>query len=285
MVLGDPALIVLLARASSSAGGLGAGEGLGGLDLLALLGGAGALGLGEESLDPGLVDEVEGTGEGGGEEEVEEDAIESQIGSSVVGEHRHVHLGVEEASGSLNNGSGSVVGLDLVDVALGVRDDGDKTEENILRLHVEGKGEGELLLLAGGDLEVVLDGRQVADDGLVGGLVGGELLGGGEGAADKGDLDGARVAVVDLDDGLCGTAVDELDAKDVGLGEAGLDIGLERGDIGGRGVGVRSVLGRMSAVFPAMKSRAIDHATKGQSDERWCGGWREKHTWAKAPKT
>lgn len=158
-----------------------------------------------------------------------------------------------------------------MDVALGVGDDSDKTEENILRLHVEGKGEGELLLLAGGDLEVVLDGRQVADDGLVGGLLGGELLGGGEGASDKGDLDGAIVAVVDLDDGLCGTTVDELDAKDVGLGEAGADIGLKGGDIGRRGVGIRSVLENVLAVFLAMESRAIDHATKGE-DERWGGG-------------
>lgn len=157
-----------------------------------------------------------------------------------------------------------------MDVALGVGDDSDKAEENILRLHVEGKGEGELLLLAGGDLDVVLDGRQVADDGLVGGLLGGELLGGGEGAADKGDLDGAIVAVVDLDDSLCGTAVDELDAKDVGLGEAGADIGLELGDIRRRGVGIRSVLGNVLVVFLAMESRAIDHATKGE-DERWGG--------------
>lgn len=161
--------------------------------------------------------------------------------------------------------------LDLVDVALGVGDDSDKTEENILRLHVEGKGEGKLLLLAGGDLEVVLDGRQVADDGLVGGLLGGKLLGGGEGATDKGDLDGAIVAVVDLDDSLCGTAVDELDAKDVGLGEAGADIGLELGDIGRRGVGIRSVLGKVLVAFLAMKSKAIDHATKGE-DERSGGG-------------
>lgn len=270
VVLGDPALIVVLARAGGSASGLGAGEGLSSLDLLGLLGGAGALGLGEESLDPGLVDEVEGTGEGGGKEEVEEDAIDSQIAGLMGHWHENIHLGVEEAGGGLNNGSGSVVDLDLVDVALGVGDNSNKTEENILRLHVEGKGKGELLLLAGGNLKVVLDGRQVADDGLVGGLLGGELLGSGEGAADKGDLDGAIVAVVDLDDGLCGTTVDELDTKDVGLGEAGADIGLELGDIGRRGVGIRSVLKKV-LVFLGMESKAIDHATKGE-DERWGGG-------------
>ena len=76
MVIGDPVLVV---GAGGRASGLGAGEGgVGGgdLDLLGggLLGAGGALGGGQESLDPGLVDEVEGACEGAGEEEVEEDA-------------------------------------------------------------------------------------------------------------------------------------------------------------------------------------------------------------------
>ena len=75
MVVGNPALIVVLVRDDSNGDGLGAGEGLGDLDdLLGLLSGAGALGLREEGLDPGLVDEVESTGESSREEEVEEDA-------------------------------------------------------------------------------------------------------------------------------------------------------------------------------------------------------------------
>lgn len=63
---------------AGSAGGLVAGEGLGGLDLDDLLGllGPGALGLGEQGLDPGLVDKVEGTGKGGAQDEVQEDAVE-----------------------------------------------------------------------------------------------------------------------------------------------------------------------------------------------------------------
>lgn len=70
MVVRDPALIVRLA------GGLGAGEGIGGVNgrLDGLLDGARALGLGEKRLDPGLVDEEEGASEDGREDEVEEDA-------------------------------------------------------------------------------------------------------------------------------------------------------------------------------------------------------------------
>lgn len=73
MVVGDPALVVGLA------GGLGAREGIGGIDGLLddLLGGASLLGLGEQRLDPGLVDEKEGASESGSEDKVQEDAIEN----------------------------------------------------------------------------------------------------------------------------------------------------------------------------------------------------------------
>ena len=77
MVRGDPALVKVLLAARGGTGGLGTGERLGNLDLLDLFGGLGLLdSLGEESLDPGLVDEVESSAEDTGEEEVEEDATE-----------------------------------------------------------------------------------------------------------------------------------------------------------------------------------------------------------------
>lgn len=71
VVVGDPALVV----AGGGGGRIGGGRGDFGLDLLDFLGGArSALGLGEEGLDPGLVDKVEGTSESGRQDEVEEDA-------------------------------------------------------------------------------------------------------------------------------------------------------------------------------------------------------------------
>lgn len=70
VVLGDPALVVLASDACGISGnGLGL-EGLAGLFGGRLLGG-----LGEEGLDPGLVDEVDGASEGASEDEVEEDAV------------------------------------------------------------------------------------------------------------------------------------------------------------------------------------------------------------------
>jgi hypothetical protein len=77
VVLGDPALVVALVGTGGGASRLGTGEGLGSLGLLGLLGARGAgrtARLGEEGLDPGLVDEVQGAAEDAGQEEVEEDA-------------------------------------------------------------------------------------------------------------------------------------------------------------------------------------------------------------------
>lgn len=77
MVLGNPGLVINLSGAGGDTSRLGTRKGLSNLDsLLSLLGGAGTLGLGKEGLDPGLVDEVEGTGKGTGKEEVEEDAVQ-----------------------------------------------------------------------------------------------------------------------------------------------------------------------------------------------------------------
>ena len=83
---GDPALVEstsLCAAGDGRAIGTNNGNLVGGVDLLGLAGGAlgalaalaAALLLGEESGDPGVVDEVDDAAEGGEEEEVEEDAV------------------------------------------------------------------------------------------------------------------------------------------------------------------------------------------------------------------
>lgn len=148
------------------------------------------------------------------------------------------HLGVKEAHGSLDDGGQVVKGRDLEDVALGAGDDSGELDADVLGLHVEGEGVGEALALAGGDLDVVLDGGEVVDDALVGGGVLGEVLGGDEGAGNEGDLQGPVLAVVDLDEGVGRAAVDQLDTEDVGLGEGRGDLGVEHGGVSGGGTGL-----------------------------------------------
>jgi hypothetical protein len=88
---GDPALVEstsLCAAGNSRAVSTDNGDLVGRVDFLALAGGArGTLAalaaatlLGEESGDPGVVDEVADAAEGGEEEEVEEDAVDEKVG-------------------------------------------------------------------------------------------------------------------------------------------------------------------------------------------------------------
>jgi len=230
VVLGDPGLI----KATTSAGI--ANKRLT-LNSLLLLDGrsAGLLGLGEERLNIGLVDEVRDTTKYRGQDEVEEDAAGAccrqylltrakyspQIGAC------YSHLGIKDAGGRIDNVNQTIVGLDLEDTVVLVGDDTNDLEPGLLGMHVKDKGEGQRLLLAGSDGGVVTDSAQVAKDCIVGGGVGLELFCVEELAAHKGDNDGRLLIVGDVDDSLGGTAVDELDTKDVRLGESCDDVSLE----------------------------------------------------------
>jgi hypothetical protein len=132
------------------------------------------------------------------------------------------------------------VNQDLVEVTGRISDEGGELDANILGLHILGERERKLLLLASGDLNVVLDGSQVADDASISGAVLGDLLQGVERTGNKGDRDGVGILVVDLNDSLGRTSVDELNAEDFGLGEDSLDISVE-GSLGS-GIDDRSVL-------------------------------------------
>ncbi len=119
------------------------------------------------------------------------------------------------------------MGLHLEDLASLVGDDGEEINSDILGHHVLDESEGNGVLLAGGDRDVVLGGREVANDGSRLRSALGQRLGGLDDTADNGDLNWAILVVGDLNQSLGDATVDELDSKDVGLGESGLDIGLE----------------------------------------------------------
>lgn len=220
MVFGDPALIVALT--SRDTGGLGTGEvGIGdGLDFLGLTGG-GAASLGEEGLDPGLVDEVESSSECTSEEEVEED-----------------NLRIKDADGRVNDTSSVVADVDLEDASLGVGDHCEKPQLDILGMHVQRKRVRKANLLAGCDLGSIRHGGEVLQDGSHGRRVGRKLLESGEDTGDELDGDVALLVVGYVDESFGGLAIDELHAKDVGVGEGSFEIGLEDGGSGGGGLEV-----------------------------------------------
>lgn len=231
MVIRDPALVHAL-----SIGGRhfdGAGD--------VLLGRAGRAGwaLGgrggrEEGLDPGLVNEVEDAGEGAREEEVQEDAVVSVshlkgLGRRGVG---NIHLGVEEASGRLDNSSHLICSLNLEDLTLIIHDHSRQLDPHILRLHIQCKAERQLLGLTGRHIHSVLHGREVAHNALPQRRILGQGLGADQGSANESDVQRGSVVVGDGDEGLGGAVVDELDAEDVGFGEGRRDVGGEDGAAG-----------------------------------------------------
>lgn len=102
---------------------------------------ASALSLGEESLDPGLVDEVERTGSSGGKHKVEEDARGPvSIGSFncriFLEKGLCIHLGVKEASRRLNNADSVMERWYLTNVALVIGENGHQRQLQVRRLQV-----------------------------------------------------------------------------------------------------------------------------------------------------
>lgn len=145
------------------------------------------------------------------------------------------HLGVKEADGSLDNGRLVVENDDGDDVAIAVGNNGSELDHHILGLLVEGEGEWESLLLASLNLGAVLHRGDVVQDGLVGRSFGRELLGVLDVAGDEGDDDWASLLVLNINEGIGRAAVQDLDAKNVRVGEARLDLRIEGGRLSGRG--------------------------------------------------
>jgi hypothetical protein len=245
-VLGrDPALVEstsLCAAGDSRAVSTNDGDLVGGIDFLALAGGArGALAalaaaafLGEEGGDPGVVDEVADTTEGGEEEEVEEDAARrSCVNFEIFCCRRFrlgifLHLRVEPAHGSLDDTDSLVVDLASVDLAGGGLEHGGDVQAQVLRVHLSRERVGESLVLAGRDGDAIALGGQVAQNGRDLGRAG-DIDGSGEGATNDQNLDGLGFLVVDVEDGAGGVAVDELDAEDLCLREGGLNVDVDVG--------------------------------------------------------
>lgn len=136
-----------------------------------------------------------------------------------------IHLGIEDAGGSLNNADGLVVGRDGVESILAV-EDRDQLEAHVLGVHLGAEAVVDSLRLAGGDLNRVALGSQVAQHlGLVAAIED-------QRPANNGHADGLGLLVGDVEHSLGSMAVDELDTEDLGLREFGLDRDLQVGRLG-----------------------------------------------------
>jgi hypothetical protein len=132
-------------------------------------------------------------------------------------------LWVEEAVSRLNNSDRLVVDRDSVKGVLLVLQYGHERQTQILGMHVGGEGVGHRLLCASWNLDGVLLCGEVADDTRLSGLLEGKR------SADDGDANGERLIVGDGKTSFGGMAIDELDAKDLRLGEGDGDLDVQIG--------------------------------------------------------
>lgn len=253
MTGGNPALVEatsLSTGGNSRAVSTDNGDLVSRVDLLALAGGAAgalatlaaALLLGEQSGDPGVVDEVDDAGEGGQEEEVEEDAVRHAVLVNIFWNALcrcwdviNLHLRIEPANRRLNNADSLVVDLTSVDLACSALQHGGEVQAQVLRVHLSRERVCESLALAGGDRDAIALGGEVAEDGRDLRRAR-DVYGSGERAANDQDLDGLGLLVVDVEDGTGGVAVHELDAEDLCLREGGGNVDIDVGRGLGRGV-------------------------------------------------
>lgn len=132
-----------------------------------------------------------------------------------------LHLRVEQAGGPLNDGDGLVVGGDSEDGVLRVPQNGDELEAEILGVELGREGVWDGLLSAGGNLDGVLLRGEVAHDlRLAIGLLE-------KRATNDADANGLGLVVGDGQTRLGGMAVDQLDSKDLALGERCRDLDVQ----------------------------------------------------------
>lgn len=121
----------------------------------------------EEGGDPGVVDEVAGSGEDAKEDEVEEDArVMNWYGKTR--EYRQIvvdsHLRVKERGRGLDDGDGLVEDLLGEDRALRVLNHGSQVQGQVLGVHLSCEAIGQSFLLASRDHDIVASRSQVANN-------------------------------------------------------------------------------------------------------------------------
>lgn len=133
---------------------------------------------------------------------------------------------IEYAGRRLDDCDGLIVDGDGVQGVLLVLEHGDELQADILGVHIGGEAVGQRLLLAAGNLQSIALAGEVAQDlRLVARILD-------QRATDDVDGDGLELLVVDGQASLGRVAVDQLDAEDLSLREAGRDGDLQAGRLG-----------------------------------------------------
>ena len=169
----------------------------------------------EECGDPGAVDEVACTSEGGAENEVEENAV------GVISDHSredaqrqlgYSHLRVKDASICFHNTNGLVESLESEWGSFTIRDYGREVESQVLRVEFGNEVVANAVSLTRRNFHVVPRSRQIANDLRTSLRIESSSP---EIAANKADANGLLLVIGDSEKCLGLIAIDELDAEDL----------------------------------------------------------------------
>lgn len=161
--------------------------------------------------DPDVVEEEANTTGAGKEEEVEED-----------------DLGVEHARIGIDNLDGTVESLSGVELSA-LAEDSSQVQAKFSWVHVGGQAVWQGLALASWDLDAILLGGQVADN--LGFLA--REVGSPEAATDELNGNGLGLSIVDGELHIRRLAIDDLNAKDLGVEEFSVDLDVESSRLAG----------------------------------------------------
>lgn len=271
VVRGDPVRVIGGGGRNGRAGAL-LGLGLGALRGSLLTGLAALALLGEVGSDPDRVEEVDDASKAGQEEEVQEDTKEKAIVSQLAhspNSKGHLHLGVEDAGLGLHHAHGAIEGLKGEGLTLAVRDDDSEMQTEILRVHLSGEVVADALLLTRRNLNAIPRSRQVADSLAL-------LLEIPQATPDQLHGNGVGLVVLDVDQRLGWTTVDELDTEDLRGREGSLRLD---GDI--PSLCLRGLLGILLTNNARISKLSFPSASKHASKKRKTSSGSEDLTAAK----
>lgn len=129
----------------------------------------------------------------------------------------NLQLRVEDAGIGFDNGDGTVEGRKREEGVLRANNGG-QVQSEILWVHVGGEAEGQALLLSRGDFDGILVGCQVANDARRRSWIGGPQT-----ATNELNGDWIGLFIGEGEDGLGLLAIDQLNAEDFSIGEAGFN--------------------------------------------------------------
>ena len=182
----------------------------------------------EESLDPGLINEIEGAGESGEEDEIEEDSNHNLAPFNGGDDRVSIHLRIEKTRCGFHDRHRPIEGLDLINRPL-THKYCDQIEVQVLRVQIRDEVVCQARLFAGWNIKLVSRGCQVPHYSSPWRKFRSQWLLVQESAGDECDLYRLWLIVCEIEQCLGRPSVYEFDSKDLSFWESHVDVDRELG--------------------------------------------------------